>query len=132
MRAYEIKPDDDYEDNFADANDTYYTGYLAAAKRLGLSSGIGNNLFAPDNYITRQEMFTLLYRLLKAFDDLPEAIEKNTLASFIDADQIDSWALDAMTLFADSLIIRGSGQQINPKETTNRAQMAQVLYNILK
>ena len=89
-------------------------------------------MFAPDNDITRQDMFTLLYRLLKAFDDLPEATGKNMLANFIDADQIDSWALDAMTLFADSLIIQGSGQKINPKETTNRAQMAQVLYNILK
>ncbi|HKM01921.1 MAG TPA: S-layer homology domain-containing protein, partial [Sedimentibacter sp.] len=132
MRAYGITPDDNYEDNFADANDTYYTGYLAAAKRLGLSNGVGNNLFAPDNDITRQDMFTLLYRLLKALDKLPKAIETNKLTSFNDVDQIDSWALDAMTLFAESLIIQGSGQKINPKETTNRAQMAQVLYNILK
>ena len=77
-------------------------------------------------------MFVLLYRLLKIFDDLPVAVQKNTLANFVDADQIDSWALDAMTLFADSMIIQGSGQKINPKETTNRAQMAQVLYNILR
>ena len=76
-------------------------------------------------------MFVLLYRLLKIFDDLPVAVQKNTLANFVDADQIDTWALDAMILFADSLIIQGSGQKINPKETTNRAQMAQVLYNIL-
>jgi len=132
MRAYGINPDENSTDNFDDAGDAYYTGYLAAAKKSGLSNGVGNNLFAPDNDITRQEMFTLLYRLLKAFDVLPKATGNNNIGSFNDADQIDSWALEAMTLFADTLIIQGSGQQINPKETTNRAQMAQVLYNILK
>ena len=43
MRAYEIKADDNPADNFADAGNTYYTGYLAAAKRLGISKGVGNN-----------------------------------------------------------------------------------------
>ncbi len=132
MRAYGINPDESSHDNFDDGGNTYYTGYLAAAKRLGLTSGVGNNLFAPDKDITRQEMFVLLYRLLKALDALPNAVGNNYIATFIDADQIDTWALDAMTLFADALIIKGSGQEINPKDTTNRAQMAQVLYNILK
>ena len=33
-------------DNFSDAGSTYYTGYLAAAKKLGITSGAGNNKFA--------------------------------------------------------------------------------------
>lgn len=41
MKAYGIAPDTNPEDNFADAGDTYYTGYLAAAKRLGISAGVG-------------------------------------------------------------------------------------------
>jgi hypothetical protein len=47
MKAYGIAPDTNPEDNFADAGDTYYTGYLAAAKRLGISAGVGN----PDHTI---------------------------------------------------------------------------------
>lgn len=65
MNAYGIAPDTDFQDNFADAGDTWYTGYLAAAKRLGISSGIGNNMFGPEKEISRQEMFTLLYNVLK-------------------------------------------------------------------
>jgi len=60
LKAYEIAPDTSPADNFSDAGNTYYTGYLASAKRLGISGGVGNNMFAPDKNITRQEMFTLL------------------------------------------------------------------------
>ena len=37
MRAFGIEPDADSKDNFKDAGDTWYTGYLAAAKRLGIA-----------------------------------------------------------------------------------------------
>jgi len=37
MKAYGIKPDKENKDNFADGGDTYYTGYLAAARRLGIA-----------------------------------------------------------------------------------------------
>ena len=51
MKAYDIAPDANPKDNFSDAGGTYYTGYLAAAKRLGISAGIGNNMFAPEKEI---------------------------------------------------------------------------------
>ncbi|MEM5816230.1 MAG: S-layer homology domain-containing protein, partial [Desulfitobacterium hafniense] len=41
MKAYGMVPDANPKDNFADAGNTYYTGYLAAAKRLGISAGVG-------------------------------------------------------------------------------------------
>ncbi|HOK96095.1 MAG TPA: S-layer homology domain-containing protein, partial [Anaerohalosphaeraceae bacterium] len=72
MKAYGIAPDTDPKDNFADAGATYYTGYLAAAKRLKISKGVGNNMFAPYIEITRQEMFTLLYNALKVIGKLPK------------------------------------------------------------
>lgn len=72
MRAYGIAPDEDPTVNFVDAGDTWYTGYLAAAKRLEISKGVGNNMFAPDKDITRQEMFTLLYNILNVMGQLPE------------------------------------------------------------
>jgi hypothetical protein len=137
MKAYGIAPEAVPTDNFADAGDTYYTGYLAAAKRLGITSGIGNNLFAPDNEITRQEMFTLLYHALKVIGQLPQGTKlpdgsrNTTLSSFSDAGQIASWAKDAMTLLVETGIIEGSAGKLAPASTTTRAEMAQVLYNLL-
>ena len=131
MRAYGIAPDADPKDNFADAGDTYYTGYLAAAKRLSISSGIGNNMFAPEKEITRQEMFTLLYNILKTVGRLPKGTSGKTLSSFTDSNSIASWAIEAMKYFVENGIIRGNGDNLFPTSTATRAEMAQFLYNLL-
>ncbi len=131
MRAYGIKPDDNPADNFADAGDTYYTGYLAAAKRLGISKGVGNNLFAPGNNITRQEMFTLLYNALKVINRIPQGTSAKTLSSFTDKDSIAPWAEEAMDHLLKAGAISGSNGRLNPQNTSTRAEMAQVLYNLL-
>lgn len=132
MRAYGIAPDTDPADNFADAGNTYYTGYLAAAKRLGISAGVGNDLYAPATQITRQEMFTLLYNALKAIKQLPGGNSGKKLPDFNDARQIDAWAKDAMALLVETGTVSGSGGRLNPTGTATRAEMAQVLYNLLK
>ena len=131
MKAYGIAPDASQKDNFADAGNTWYTSYLAAAKKLGISAGIGNNLFAPEKEITRQEMFTLLYNALKAIGKLPSVNSGKLLESFSDAGEIAPWAKDAIKLFVDNGTINGSENKLCLKDTTTRAQMAQVLYSLL-
>ncbi len=131
MRAYGISPDDNPTENFSDAGYGYFAGYLAAAKRLGISAGVGNNMFAPGTEITRQEMFTMIYNALKAIDMLPEGESGRKLSDFTDAGQIAPWAKDAMTLLVKTGTIVGSGATLTPLGKSTRAQMAQVLYNIL-
>lgn len=131
MRAYGIAPDENPTGNFSDAGNTYYTGYLAVAKRLGITAGVGNNMYAPGKEITRQEMFTLLYNALKVIGQLPQGDSGKTLSSFTDAGQIDSWATEAMSLLVETGTVGGSGGKLNPTGTTTRAEMAQVLYNLL-
>ncbi len=131
MKAYGIEPDTSRSDNFTDGGSTYYTGYLAAAKRLGISAGVGNNMFAPGKEITRQEMFTLLYNALKVIGQLPQDDARKTLYDFSDAGQIESWAKDAMTLLAGTGIIEESGEKLIPTSTVTRAELAQVLYNLM-
>ena len=131
MKAYGIAPDTNPKDNFTDAGSTYYTGYLAAAKRLGISGGVGNDMFAPEKEITRQEMFTLLYNALKAIDKLPKVSSGKTLSSFSDAGELASWAKDAMSIMVRAGITGGSGGKLSPTAAATRAEMAQVLYNLL-
>lgn len=131
MKAYGIEPDANPADNFADAGNTYYTGYLAAAKRMELTGGIGNNMYAPENQITRQELFTLLFRVLKDIGKLPQDSSGKTLADFTDAGQIAPYATQAMKLLVETGTISGSSGMLNPACTTTRAEMAQVLYNLL-
>ena len=88
MRAYKIAPDENPFDSFSDAGSTYYTGYLAAAKRLGISNGVGNNSFAPEQAITRQEMFVMLYNALRAFNQLPTGDTDKKLSDSTDASAV--------------------------------------------
>ena len=131
MNAYGIAPDEAPTDNFADAGNTYYTGYLAAAKRLGISAGIGDHKYAPAAQISRQEMFTLLHNALQVIGQLPAGNSGKTLASFTDSTQISPWATEAMALLIETGTVGGSDGKLNPTGTTTRAEMAQVLYHLL-
>lgn len=131
MRSYSIAPDANPKDNFVDSGNTYYTNYLATAKRLGISEGMGNNMFAPEREITRQEMFTLLYNALKVIDSLPDKVSSKTLSDFNDEGLVASWAKEALTLLLETGTIAGDAGKLSPTSTTTRAEMAQVLYNLL-
>ncbi len=131
MRAYGIEPDTNPTDNFSDAGNTYYTGYLAAAKRLGIAAGVGNNKYAPGIQITRQQMFTLLYNALKVIDQLPQGGSGKTLLDFSDASEIAPWAEEAMSYFVETGTVVDSGGKLAPTSTVTRAEIAQVLYNLL-
>lgn len=132
MRSYGIEPDYNSSDNFADAQNIYCSDYLAAAKRLGITKGIGDNLYAPDRDLTRQEMFALLYNCLGVIGELPREKAGTPLTGFADAEQVAPWAAEAMSFFVGAGTITGSGGSLNPTDTTTRAQMAQVLYQLLK
>jgi len=88
-------------------------------------------MYAPDKEITRQEMFTLLYNALEVIDRLPEGTSGKPLSTFSDADRIASWAKDAMALMTETGTISGNGGKLFPANTITRAEMAQVLYNLL-
>lgn len=131
MRAYGIEPDINPLSNFADAGNTWYTGYLAAAKRLGISDGTGNNLYAPDTEISRQDMFTLLYRTLDLLGAIPGEITGNSLSNYQDLADIADYAKEAIAALVEKGVVTGSAGKLDPLGASTRAQMAQVLYNLL-
>lgn len=131
MRAYGIAQETTPTENFSDGGNTYYTGYLAAAKHIGITAGVGNNMYAPDKEITRQEMFTLLYNTLKMIGQLPTGDSGKSVLDFSDSRQIDTWAKEAMSTFVVTGTIGGSDGKLTPQGKTTRAEMAQVLYNLL-
>jgi hypothetical protein len=131
MKAFGINPDENAENNFSDAGNTYYTGYLAAAKRLGLTSGVGSNMFAPKKEVTRQEMFVLTYNTLKSINELPTGTIAKELKDFKDAGTVSAYANDAMTLFVKTGVISGSNGNLLPADKATRAEFVQILYYIM-
>ncbi|WP_138756232.1 S-layer homology domain-containing protein [Paenibacillus sinopodophylli] len=132
LNAYGIKPDAEGASNFADAGSTYYTGYLAAAKRLNIANGFEGNRFAPDQTISRQELFTLLHRALSEIGELPAAQAGSaSLSSFADAGNISGYADEAFKALVDAGVISGTNGKLLPGHVSSRAEVAQVLYNLL-
>lgn len=129
MKAYDIAPDMEAENNFADAGSTYHTGYLAAAKRLGIANGMGNNRFEPERELTRQEMYTFLHNILEVLGKLPKASSGKSLSLFEDAKELAPWAKEAVTYFVETGIIDDNGGKLRPKDTAGRIEMVQALYN---
>lgn len=132
LKAYGIEAIDGTADNFADAGSTYYTGYLAAAKQLGITSGVGNNNFAPTQTISRQQMFTLLYNALNALGQLPEGDSGKTVSDFADSGSVAPYAQKAMDYLVEAGVVGGKNGYLLPQNSSTRAQMAQVLYNLLR
>ena len=89
-------------------------------------------MYAPNKEITRQEMFTMLYNVLNVVGQRPQGDSGKTLSDFIDAEQIAIWAKEAMSLLVKTGIIEGKAGKLDPTGTATRAEMAQVLYKLLK
>ncbi|MNR10160.1 Endo-1,4-beta-xylanase A precursor [compost metagenome] len=105
---------------------------MAAAKRLNIAGGVGDNQFAPNQSISREELFTLLHRSLGALNLLPKGQTTATLSSFSDAGQIAGFAQEAFKSLVESGILTGDNGKLNPHNLSTRAEAAQVLYNLLK
>ena len=126
-RTYEIE--ERTGENFADAGDNWYTGYLAAAKQLGISQGTGNNRFDPEREITREEMVVMLYNYFKSIGKL---MDINSTLSFRDKDKISDWAMEAV-IYANAMVwIKGKeNNHFDPQGIASRAELAQILYNMI-
>ena len=131
LKAYGVAPGADGESNFADAGSTYYTNYLSVAKRLGIATGTGDNQFKPNSQLTRQELFTLLHRALVALGELPAEKTTAVVADFSDAGQISAYAQEAFKALVEGGIITGNNKKLTPQGVSTRAEVAQVLYQLL-
>ncbi len=132
MNAYGITDGEMLTANFADAGDTYYTKYLSTAKSLNLVNGIGNNLFAPERNINRQEMYAMIYNVLKKLDELPLKNTDSIPENFTDYSDISPWAYDVYKIFIGAGTIKDDKALLSPLSEASRYEMAQLLYSLLK
>lgn len=111
---------------------SYYADAVGVAKRLGIVKGTGDNRFAPEAAITRQEMMTLAARALTAagIELMPGTADD--LASFADASAVADYAADSVATLAKHGIVAGSGGKISPHGTATRAETAVIVNRIFR
>lgn len=118
------------DSNFDDikASDYYYEA-VGIAKQLGITTGSGNNLFKPKEFITREDMMVLVNKALKLQNKITNASD-SVLTQFADANQIASYAEQSAANLVSAGIVSGSGDKVNPKGYATRAEIAVIVYKI--
>lgn len=102
-----------------DPSDYYYDAVVWAVKN-GITNGIGNGLFAPDEVCTRAQIVTFLYRMAGS----PEADGK----AFGDV-AADSYYASAVSWAVSEGVTNGVGNDsFAPDEVCTRAQIVTFLY----
>jgi hypothetical protein len=109
----------------------WYSDAVVWAAANNLVGGVGGNLFAPEDTITRQDMAVLFSRYASfAGKTLPAVREPET---FADASEIADYAKQAVSDFNAAGIIGGVGDnKVNPRGETTRAETAALLHRFIE
>lgn len=128
VRALDLKEISD-AGQFSDVNpDAYYAQELKRARDAGIISGTGNNEFAPNRPISRQDMMVILYNALKNAD---YDLEETDVCDYPDFNDVSDYAKTAVATLVNNGLVKGSGGLINPKSNTTRAEIAVLLERVL-
>ena len=122
------------ENPFKDVNKGWYTDAVCWAAANQIVNGVSDGVFAPDDPVTREQMVTILYRYTDYKGKVSEA--RADLDSFPDADQVRSYAKEAMRWAVAEDLIRGSAEggktYILPANSATRAEIATVLMRFVE
>lgn len=105
-------------------------GWVEAAAAAGIVEG-DQGLFRPEDALSREQMMAMLVRA--AQDRLGESqVQGQGLDRFKDRETISAWALPLVEQAVSLRLVEGSGDAINARATTTRAEAAVVIYRLLE
>jgi hypothetical protein len=134
-RHYGINPDEYQGVSFADVDvSQYYAPYIKWAEENGIVFGVGDDRFAPGDYITREQFAAVLFRYYEwqvhngGLPDVAPRVDEN-LSGYTDAAQISGWADEPMKwAHTNGLIIGRTVTELVPQGTATRAEAAALLH----
>lgn len=106
----------------------WYAAPVAWAAEKGIMNGYGNGSYGENDYVTREQLVTLLYR----YSGSSIASDPDALEPFADGEQVSSWSEEAMTWAIEAEIIRGKENGLlDPAGTASRAEIAVIIYRMI-
>ncbi|UJF36430.1 S-layer homology domain-containing protein [Paenibacillus hexagrammi] len=125
-RAFHITEDNASAPALSDVEDHWAKDAIESLAAVGVVGGYGDGTFQPDKTISREEMVTILSRIVNLKSVQTDA---NT-GSFTDV--ADSYAAQAIEEAANAGIIEGSEDgAFNPKQNSTRAEALTVILHAL-
>ena len=112
--------------------------YIETAARAGIISGLAPRTFNPNGYLTREQAAAIIARALNLKLGDPEKDAASLSRSFVDAGQVDYYAVPYVLAVSKEKIMNGSPLEpgskqmvFNPKANLSRADAAIIAYNIM-
>lgn len=123
----EGKPEINYLMTFEDVDpDAWYGEAVRWASGEGIMSGYSDKEFGPNDAVTREQFFTILFRYAgyKGYDTSLRA----DLSGYVDLEEVHDWALEAMQwASAEKLMTGTSAVTLSPRNSATRAEIATIL-----
>ncbi|QAT42761.1 S-layer homology domain-containing protein [Aminipila luticellarii] len=112
--------------SFYDVNTSdYYAKYVTWANENGLVKGVRENLFAPNEKVTREQMAAIMFNFAKF---LKKADVTDGSLVYADSESISSWAMDGAKYCQGTNVITGrEGNRFIPQGNATRAEVAAVM-----
>ncbi len=118
-------------DTFADvAKDSWYEDGIVWANEHGIVTGYGDNLFGPNDNITREQLAAMLWRYA---DELGlDITSSGDLNKFADGGNVSAYAVDAVKWAVDNGLLQGKGSGVlDPKGNATRAEVATIMQRMV-
>ena len=117
---------------FADVDAAqWYGSAVAWAVANGIVNGYSDTAFGPNDSITREQLAAILYRYA-VYRGMTAVTQEENLSGFADADQISSYAVQAMNWAVGKGLLKGADGLLMPKAQASRAQVAAILHRFLE
>ncbi len=127
--AFELA-DKDSGNPFGDSRGQWWEEYAKLVNAYGVMNGVETTTFGGNQHITRQMMAVAIYRVLNV--NGKELYDQNAGVEFSDSDAIADYAKEAIDFLARKGVVSGVGNGLfAPEVTVKRAEVAQIIYNIL-
>ncbi len=109
----------------------WFAPYATWAVKNGIASGTGNNSFAPNTVISREQMTTMMYQFMKRYELTLKAEQKNI--AFKDQMKLSPWSLEAVTYLQTAGVISGSPEGLfAPNKSSKRSEAAAMLAGFME
>jgi len=112
------------------AEGEWYTPAVIWANEQGIIQGDGNGSFLPENFISRQELATIIFRYAAHLND---AVSASKDAVFPDYDEIAEWAQKPVSWCAYNGLIGGrTDGRFDPNDIASRAEVAAIMMRFVQ
>ena len=109
----------------------WFAPYAELSYRLGVTSGVSGNDFAPNDKLTREQMVRMTVNALGRDSESARRMSyqaySTAIRGYLDKAEISSWAVKPVAYAIQQGLISGTYARIQPQDNATRAEVAALL-----